>query len=292
MGSMEPHPIPRQITTFEFKLIGFLTIKQFLYIALFGGLGLLVYLIFPIPYINIALGILIALIGIAFAYIKHNERPLDVWVKNLFIRLTAPSQYFYKKNNDAPSFLSNSVPSDPQIINTHIDARDKINKYLHPNGIEPQEKPIPMTHPIVEEVPLPHVSPPPQAPVFEEKQPPQNLEVQPSVAPSVSSTTPPSQSSDTFNQKEIPYLQGTLTTSQGIKLPNIMVYVKDQSNTPIRMLKTNAGGTFVTYRPLEPGSYTIEARDLGNMYFFDRMNVQVVSSASPLHVAMHSKEII
>src|SRR5438270_526220 len=32
---MEQHAIPRQITSFEFKLIGFMTLKQFLYLLVF-----------------------------------------------------------------------------------------------------------------------------------------------------------------------------------------------------------------------------------------------------------------
>src|SRR5450830_869986 len=49
---MEQHAIPRQITTFEFKLIGFLTIKQFIYLLIFIPIGLLIFYTFPIPILN------------------------------------------------------------------------------------------------------------------------------------------------------------------------------------------------------------------------------------------------
>jgi F-type H+-transporting ATPase subunit alpha len=52
---MEQHPIPRQITTFEFKLIGFMTLKQFLYILISIPAGFVVYKVFPIPILNIVM---------------------------------------------------------------------------------------------------------------------------------------------------------------------------------------------------------------------------------------------
>ena len=73
---MDQHPIPIQITTFEFKLIGFLTIKQFIYLVIFVALGLLVYGLTPVPVLNVIFGIIVACIGAAFAFIPINDRPM------------------------------------------------------------------------------------------------------------------------------------------------------------------------------------------------------------------------
>ena len=75
---MDQHPIPRQITTFEFKLVGFLTIKQFVYLVIFVALGLAIYGLTPIPVLNVMLGVLTASIGAAFAFIPINDRPMEV----------------------------------------------------------------------------------------------------------------------------------------------------------------------------------------------------------------------
>ena len=96
---MEQHPIPRQITTFEFKLIGFLTLHQFMYLIVFLPLGYIVYRIFPIPLLNMVTGAFVAALGGAFAFLPVNERPLDVWIRNLFKRLTSPTQYMFHKEN-------------------------------------------------------------------------------------------------------------------------------------------------------------------------------------------------
>src|SRR3989304_5650035 len=95
---MDHHPIPRQITSFEFKLVGFLTIKQFIYLIIFVALGFVVYSLFPIPILNIFFALITAGAGAAFAFLPINDRPLDVWIKNLLKRLTSPTQYQFKKN--------------------------------------------------------------------------------------------------------------------------------------------------------------------------------------------------
>ena len=128
---MEQHPIPRQITTFEFKLIGFLTIKQFIYLIVFIPVGFLVYYLFPIPLINILLGIITGGLGFAFAFIPVNDRPLDVWIKNFFKRLTSPTKYLYHKANQPLYFLRNLYfVSDPHRVLAHIEAQEKLNQYL------------------------------------------------------------------------------------------------------------------------------------------------------------------
>ena len=97
--SMEQHPIPRQITSFEFKLIGFMTLKEFLYVVIFAPLGYIVYTLFPIPFLNIILGLAVGLMGFVFAFVPINDRPLEVWIRNFWRRLNSPTQYFYHKNN-------------------------------------------------------------------------------------------------------------------------------------------------------------------------------------------------
>ena len=50
---MDGHPIPRQITTFEFKLIGFMTLRQFLYLVVTIPTAYIVFRLFPIPLVNL-----------------------------------------------------------------------------------------------------------------------------------------------------------------------------------------------------------------------------------------------
>ena len=51
-----------------------------------------------------------------------------------------------------------------------------------------------------------------------------------------------------------------------------MIYVKDQNNTTVRLLKTNPHGVFATYNKLSPGAYSFEIKDPKGGYFFDISN--------------------
>lgn len=214
----QQHPVPRQITSFEFKLIGFMTLKQFIYLLIFFPFGYIVYRLFPIPFLNIVAGISIAGFGAALAFIPVNDRPLDIWVKNLLRRLTSPTQYIYQKNNDTASLLK---------------TREE-----------------------------------------EKEDMPQQIFTAPS---------PPTSSSSQVNQviaptsktEETPFLMGVVKNSKDIPLPEIMVSIKDQKNTTIRLLKTNIHGVFATYHPFEEGEYIFEIRDPSRRYFFDKMTIKV-----------------
>jgi hypothetical protein len=104
---MEQHAIPRQITSFEFKLIGFLTLKQFIYVVVFSALGYVTYMIVPIPFINILFGVLVGGIGLALAFLPINDRPLEVWIKNIKIDFT--DAVFFFKAKSSGKFFEQSI---------------------------------------------------------------------------------------------------------------------------------------------------------------------------------------
>jgi hypothetical protein len=70
-------------------------------------------------------------IGPALAFVPINDRPLEIWIKNLIKRLTSPTQYFYKKQNPPLYFLQDLVfVSDPHKVFTHIESQKMLNQYL------------------------------------------------------------------------------------------------------------------------------------------------------------------
>ncbi len=128
---MEQHPIPRQITSFEFKLIGFMTLKQFLYLLVSVPTGFIVFKLFPIPLINAVLGVLVASVGVAFAFIPINDRPMDVWVKNMIKRLNSPTQFTFYKQNSPLYFIEDLFfVSDPHKVISHVESKEKLAAYL------------------------------------------------------------------------------------------------------------------------------------------------------------------
>src|ERR1035437_60282 len=94
---MDNHPIPQDITGFEFKLIGNMTLKQFAYVAGGAILGLFFYASPLFFLIKILLALASIGTGVAFAFVPFEGRPLDLMVKNLIKAVLSPTQYVYQK---------------------------------------------------------------------------------------------------------------------------------------------------------------------------------------------------
>lgn len=92
----ERHPIPQNVTGFQFKLIGEMTVRQFAYLA---GNMLTAYLMYVLPFpafIKVPLVLFFALLGVALAFIPYQGRPLDRWIISFFRAVFSPSQYTYQ----------------------------------------------------------------------------------------------------------------------------------------------------------------------------------------------------
>lgn len=94
---MENHPIPQDITGFKFKLIGSVTVKQFLY--LFGA-GLLCYFFYSSPIfflIKFPLILSIGGSGAALAFLPIDGRPLDKMIIYYLKAIPRENLYLFKK---------------------------------------------------------------------------------------------------------------------------------------------------------------------------------------------------
>jgi len=94
---MENHPIPQDVTGFQFKLIGNMTVKQFAYLA--GG-GVIAVLLFYLPLpvlIKLPIMAICGGLGAALAFLPVEGRPLDLMITNFVRDVFAPTQYMYVK---------------------------------------------------------------------------------------------------------------------------------------------------------------------------------------------------
>lgn len=271
---MDQHPIPRQITTFEFKLIGFLTIKQFIYLIISIPIGILIFYIFPIPILNFILGLIVALIGIAFAFVPINDRPMEVWERNLIKRLTSPTQYFFKKQNPAIYFFKNLIfTDDPHRVMSHIDSQQKLAKYLsNKTPADNQNKKQEISNLFIDSF--------------------SSLLGKKSVSPNNKSPVQTSQPPAIQPLAKTPFLSGLIKNYKQTALTGILVYIKKEpTGDPIRILKTNSHGVFATYNPLTPSDYFFEIKDPKGNLFFDTMKVRVENlNQKPIEIV--SKELI
>lgn len=94
---MDNHPIPQDVTGFQFKLIGNMTVKQFAFLATGSVMAVIFYyapIFIIIKFITIPffLGI-----GAALAFLPIEGRPMDLMIANFFKDLFAPTQYLYQQ---------------------------------------------------------------------------------------------------------------------------------------------------------------------------------------------------
>lgn len=97
---MNPHPIPQNVTSFEFRLVGDMTLKQFLYLATGSGIAYVIFVFFAAKYPFPAWPLLLisASLGAAFAFLPIGSRPLDHWVAAFFKAIYSPTKRAWKKN--------------------------------------------------------------------------------------------------------------------------------------------------------------------------------------------------
>lgn len=247
---MEQHPIPRQITTFEFKLVGFMTLHQFIYLLIFIPTGFLLYKIIPIPFLNIVAAAAVSAVGVLLAFLPVNDRPLEVFLQNLYKRLTSPTQYAYQNTGHPATFVQGSQSDSPAQVAAHKDAQEKLSQYLQMKSagateLKPRTVDLSATVPQV-------------APVIA----PESTTTQPQEP--VSTVVPP-----TLREAEKqPFFIGTVINNKKKPLPEVLVYVKNEAGAPVRLLKTNPNGVFATFNTLPNGAYTFEAKDPRGAHVF------------------------
>ena len=104
---MSPHPVPQNVTGFQFKLVGDITLKQFAYLS---GCLILAYLFYKFPLlptlINLPIAMFLALLGFGLAFVPIEERPLHVWIINFIKSAYSPTQYLWQKKAVKPEFVS------------------------------------------------------------------------------------------------------------------------------------------------------------------------------------------
>ena len=94
---MEQHPVPQNVTTFQFRLIGDMTLKQFGYLAAGAIAAYLCYKL-PLPFFfTWPLTIASALLGFGLAFVPIEERPMDIWILSFFKSIYSPTQYVWHK---------------------------------------------------------------------------------------------------------------------------------------------------------------------------------------------------
>lgn len=109
---MEQHPIPQNVSSYQFKLVGDMTLKQFFQLA--GGflVALIFYSTPLLPIIKWPFVIFSAILGIALAFLPLEERPLERWIFAFFKAIYAPTMYYWQKSAAPMKFFQDEPATD------------------------------------------------------------------------------------------------------------------------------------------------------------------------------------
>ena len=131
---MEQHPVPSHIASFEFKLFGNLTIRQFVTLAIPASIGAIIFfsglpdlIRFPLSGLFVGFGLLIALV-------PFGGRPFHKWIMAFFKAILSPTQRIWIKEAKIPEYLwviTNVQPAPAQEVqNIDEKSKEKLEAYL------------------------------------------------------------------------------------------------------------------------------------------------------------------
>ncbi len=135
---MEQHPIPQQISSYQFRLVGDMTLKQFFQLA--GGfLVALTFYSLPIMgIIKIPLAAISALLGVGMAFMPLEGRPLERWIFAFFRAIYTPTEFFWKKTVNPPRFFQDEAAM-PTPTSASPQQEAALNQYLSSSIKKPGE---------------------------------------------------------------------------------------------------------------------------------------------------------
>lgn len=91
---MEGHEVPKNVSEFEFHLVGDMTLKQFAYLATGLGIAYLIFVIIgsSLPFLAWPLIFISTGLGASYAFLPILDRPLDHWTISFFKAIFSPTQ--------------------------------------------------------------------------------------------------------------------------------------------------------------------------------------------------------
>lgn len=162
---VQQHPIPQNVTSYQFRLVGDMTLKQFLQLSAGVVIGLIIYAtplpsFFKWPLVSIVVGL-----GAAIAFVPIQGRPLDQWIVAFIRSIYAPTIYVWQKpNHQQPSLNQTPATTVSQALQSSppTSTASTVNTSPQTSKIERPDL-VPQIHTLTRAVPpTPIFTPPPQ----------------------------------------------------------------------------------------------------------------------------------
>src|SRR3990167_6266745 len=131
---MEQHLVPQHIASFEFKLFGNLTIRQFFTLALPASVGGIIFFSGVSDIIRYPLSGLFVGFGLLIALVPFGGRPFHKWIMAFVKAILSPTQRIWIKEAKIPEYLlviTNPQPTPAQEVqNIDEKSKEKLEAYL------------------------------------------------------------------------------------------------------------------------------------------------------------------
>ena len=277
--AIQQHPLPQDISSYRFRLIGDMTIKQFASL----GISIVVAIIFyssPLPFFfKYPLSFFFLLLGVGMAFIPVQGRTLDVWIINFIRSIYSPTQYIWKQTAAADITSDTAAPTNAANLQT-APVVSNAKMEISTGKVTPLAVTV-TTQPSVPATPSVSVTTPPSTPTAPSpiaavsqppSTPPETLTTAvptPAPVPSVPvapvSAAPVSQLPVPFTPTTPNTLVGLTITTDNKILDGVLVEIQKNGLTS-RATKSNKLGQFMFARPLENGLYQILAEKEGHIF--------------------------
>ena len=136
------HAVPQNIMEVEFKIIGEMTLREFIYLAVFGALAyfsaMTVGNLLKWPMVFFFGGV-----GLIFAFLPINDRGMDEWVANFLRAIYNPTQKVWRKTPEIPkafTFENLAFVRNELITLAPTTTRRKLENYLDSYNQEEEQK--------------------------------------------------------------------------------------------------------------------------------------------------------
>lgn len=297
---MEQHPIPQQISSYQFKLVGDMTLPQFLKAA--GGIVLALMIMSSglVFFIKWPLVAVFGLGGLALAFLPFEDRPLETWVISFVRSVYSPTIFLWKKRanqNWLDIDMNKSILPEKEEGEGEFEGKDeeRVGEYMASisiDGVKKAKKRKGAAEPEVtakmEEVKTDGVK-------EEKKTTNTTIEVEETAGEAwrgqkanlnLKTEKLGATGKAVFGQIPMPdtpevpnLLVGMVTDNGGKILEGAIVEIQDHLGNPSRVVKTNALGQFKISTPLADGTYLVIPEKEG--LNFDRVNVSLAGQIVP-----------
>jgi len=266
---MDQHPIPQHISSYQFRLVGEMTLEQFGKLAA-GCIIALVFYALPLPGLVKWFFIIIsASAGALFAFVPFEGRPLETWIISFIKSIYSPTEYVWKKSPVDFPFTKSSQGSAQQEPLPQKEATRSLSvkelallQALSENKDLYTQEELDQAQKLLKLFQQGNLSRPSQK--QNQSIPTRNNQKEVQFGQDLPFPNPPDQPN---------VLVGMVIDKDNKIIEGAIIEIKDNNADTVRAMRTNKLGQFRTVSPLPNGQYQINVEKPG--LNFDIMKIQL-----------------